>query len=35
MKKYYLILAAVAAMLSAVACNKEQNTPDNSEPAEG
>ena len=35
MKKYYFVLAAVAAMLSAVACNKEQNTPDNSEPAEG
>ena len=35
MKKYYFVLAAVAAMLSAVACNKEQNTPDNSEPSEG
>ena len=35
MKKYYLILAAVAAMLSAVGCNKEQNTPDNPEPVEG
>ncbi|MBR5925028.1 MAG: hypothetical protein IKZ60_06140 [Bacteroidales bacterium] len=35
MKKYYFILAAIAAMLSAVACNKEQNTPDNSEPVEG
>ncbi|MBR5925109.1 MAG: hypothetical protein IKZ60_06550 [Bacteroidales bacterium] len=35
MKKYYFILAAVAAMLSAVSCNKEQNTTDNSEPAEG
>ena len=28
MKKYLVVMAAVAAALLAVSCNKEQNTPD-------